>query len=148
LGGESRLVQVTPDYLKVAVTPVSTLEIKILQSGKSPVVMTLYTTGDSSMARDTEIRFFDSGLRPLDSSKFLKSPGLPDFFNLKGSGISAEDLKEKLPYAAVEYTTGPGDVPLIAMLSTLKVIAQEDRDMLSPLLIPALSASWKGSYKF
>lgn len=144
LGGESRLELVAPDYLKVSVTPVSTLEIKILRQGKKEIVMTLYTTGDSVMASDTDVRFFDSRLHPLETSKFLKAPNISDFFTLKGSGISEEELMEKVPYAAVEYTTGPGDAPLEAKLTTLKVISREDRDLLTPLQVPSLSAHWKG----
>ena len=68
LGGECRLVTVTPDYLKVSVTPISTLEIKVLPIGKKRIVMTLYTVGEDSSAMDSEVRFFDSQLRPLDMS--------------------------------------------------------------------------------
>ncbi len=60
LGGTSRLEQVAPDYLKVPVTPVTTLEIKLLQSGKSNVIMTLYTTNS-----DTQVSFFDSNFSSL-----------------------------------------------------------------------------------
>ena len=148
LGGQSRLVAVAPDYLKVAVTPVSFLEIKILPLGKKQVVMTLYTVGDGEMAQDTEVRFFDAQLHPLDTRKYLKAPVLDDFFTLKGSGIDAEDLREKVPYAAVVYSTGPGDAPLTATLTTLRVISQEDRDLLTPLLTPTLSAPWKSKYSF
>lgn len=148
LGGVSRLTEVAPDYLKVEVSPVSTLEIKLLQAGKKQIVMTLYTTGDDSMARDTEVRFFDSQLKPLDAGKFLKAPGLTGFFTLKGSGISESDLKEKLPYAAVEYTVGPADTPLTAILTTLRAISQEDRDLLTTILTPTLTTQWKGMYDF
>ena len=43
LGGTSRIELMSPDYMKVSVTPVSTLEIKILSQGKRQIVMTLYT---------------------------------------------------------------------------------------------------------
>lgn len=148
LGGESRFLQVAPDYLKVSVTPVSTLEIKILPVGKKQMVMTLYTTGGEDLARDTEVRFFDSQLRPLDRGKILKDPKLTDFFTLRGSDLGEDDLREKIPFTAVVYTTGPGDVPLTAAMTTLEVISQEDRDLLAPLLRPTLAAPWKGSFKF
>ena len=148
LGGESRLVSVKPDYLKAQVTPVSTLESKILPIGKRQVVMTLYTVGEEEMAQDTEVRFFDSQLRPLDTRKYLQAPVLDDFFTLKGSGIDKEDLREKAPYAAVVYSTGPGDVPLTATLPTLRVISQETRALLTPFLTPPLSAPWKSKYSF
>lgn len=148
LGGESRFETVTPDYLRVSVTPASTLEIKLLQAGKKQIVMTLYTIGSDDMARDTEVRFFDSQLRPLDASGYLKAPKLTDFFALKGSGIGEKELTEKIPFIAVCYSTGPGDYPLSASLTSLKVISQEERDLLAPLLNPALSAIWEGRYKF
>lgn len=148
LGGESRIEEVAPDYMRVSVSPVSTLEIKMLHTGKKPVIMTLYTTGDPEAARDTEVLFFDAELRPLESLKFLKAPKLTDFFTLKGYGISEKELKEKIPYMAVEYTTGPGEAPLKATLTTVYVISQEDRDKLTPLLIPSLSSEWKGQFRF
>lgn len=129
LGGESRLEQLTPDYLKVAVTPVSTLEIKLLQSGKSPVIMILYTTNS-----DTEISFFDSNFSPLATTKFLKVPTLTDFFDLKGSKISGKELREKFPFTTIQYSTGPGSTPLTATFTTLETLSEEDRDLFTPLL--------------
>ena len=148
LGGESRLVQVAPDYLKVEVTPVSTLEIKILRSGRKETVMTLYTVGEEGAARDTEVRFFDSDMKPLDRRKLLKAPKLADFFALKGSGVSEEELAGKIPFMAVEYKSGPGEAPLKATLTALGVISREDMEILSPLLSPPLEAPWKGSFRF
>lgn len=148
LGGVSRLEQVTPDYLKVSVTPVSTLEIKILKSGKRQIVMTLFTSGGDGMAKDSEVKFFDSELNPLNTSKFLKRPALTDFFSLQGSSIGRDELNEKIPFTAVQYTSGPGDTPLTATLTTLDIISKEDRDLLTPLLNPSLSSTWKGSYRF
>ncbi|MDE6378891.1 MAG: DUF3256 family protein [Muribaculaceae bacterium] len=148
LGGESRIETVAPDYMKVSVTPVSTLEIKLLEAGKKQIVMTLYTTGGDGTARDTEVRFFDSELRPLDASGLLRAPETMDFFSLKGSGMSKRELLEKIPFPAVAYATGPGDVPLTATFTTLDIISKEDRELLTPLLTPALSAPWKGQFRF
>ena len=148
LGGASRLETVTPDYIKVSVTPVSTLEIKILGEGKRQVVMTLYTTGGDGVAKDTDVRFFDSRLRPLDASRFLKAPKITDFFSLKDSGISEKELGEKIPFSTVVYTTGPGEALLDATLTSLEVISREDRESLTPFLKPVLSVRWNGRYKF
>lgn len=161
LGGESRIEQVTPDYMRISVTPVSILEIKILKAGKTPVIMTLYTvasdTIQTSRARnsqwngvfaDTEVRFFDSRLRPLPVDKYLRRPALKDFFNLKGSDMNMETLSEKIPFIAISYTSGPGETPLTATFTTLEVISQEDRDLLTPLLTPYLSADWKDKFIF
>lgn len=143
LGGQSRLEQVTDDYLKVSVTPVSTLEIKLLPYKNDLIIMTLYT-----VAEDTVVRFLDSDLNFLPADKFLKTPNLKDFFNLKNSGMSYSELKEKIPFESIVYCSGPGDVPLTAKLTTLSVLSKEDRDILIPLFIPSLTSIWKGKFQF
>lgn len=149
LGGSSRLEQVAPDYLKVSVTPISTLEIKLLPFKNGHVIMTLYTvSSETTNTSDTEIQFFDSSLKPLDASKFLKSPSLKSFFNLKDSGLNEKELREKIPFVAILYASGPGEAPLTATFTTLSSLSQEDCDLLSPFLIPTLTADWQSKYKF
>lgn len=142
LGGTSRIETLTDDYMRVAITPVSRLEIKLLPFKKGEIVMTLYTTGSDGMARDTEVAFFDREMKPLDSSGFLKGPVMKDFFGLKGSDVSAKELRERIPFDAIEYSTGPGSAPLTATFTTLCVLSEEDRKDLEPLLKGPLQANW------
>jgi len=149
MGGKSRLLQVADDYLRMEVTPSSTLEIKILPRGKDRIVMTLYTVGDSDVAKDTEIRFFDRALNPIDGRQMLSLPSLKSFFRLKGSGVKESELLEAVPFAAVYCTTGPGDTPLTAVLTSADLLPQETSGLLKPLLIPGFAARWNGkSFKF
>lgn len=148
LGGSSRLDKVAPDYLKVTVTPVSTLEIKLLPYKKGRIVMTLYTVGGKDSAKDTEVRFFDADLQPLPTNKFLKAPDISSFFNLSGSEVSMSELMESIPFSAIEYTIGPADTPLTATFNTLSTLSDETRNLLTPLLIPALTSEWNGKFQF
>lgn len=148
LGGQSHLEQVAPDYIKVAVTPISTLEIKILPTKKDQIVMTLYTVGKDSLARDTQVKFFDSSMKPLPVEKYLKTPTLKDFFTLNNSALNVSDLAEKIPFEAIAYTTGPGDTPLTTTLTTHTTLSKEDQDLLTPIFTPSLSATWTSKFKF
>lgn len=148
LGGNSRLETVAPDYLKLSVTPVSTLEIKILPYKKRDIVMTLYTTGGEGIAKDTEVAFFDADLRPLPVDKFLKRPDIADFFNLKESDISEKELKDILPFMAVEYSIGSEETPLRASLTTQEMLSEETKEILTPILKPSLTAEWKDKFRF
>lgn len=145
LGGQSRFETVSDDYMKVSVTPSSTLEIKLLPYKKSHIVMTLYTVGGDSIAQDTDVRFFDTNLQPLPTGKFLQMPDAMTFFNLKDSDISFSDFHEWLPFQTFSLTTGPGDAPLSIILTTLQTLPSERRDLLTPLLIPARTLTWSGS---
>jgi len=149
LGGKSRLVTVADDYMKVSVTPVSTLEIKILPYKKGFIAMTLYTVGGDSIAKDTEIRFFDSNFKELSADRYLKKLDSKAFFNLKNTDISGKQFCELVPFASVCYTTGPGETPLTATFTTLSVLSQESRKRLQSHLTPSLTATWTGvAYKF
>ncbi len=157
LGDESRLEQVARDDLKVNVSPVSTLEIKLLPAGKGKIIMTLYTVWNSgsnfgsnsgSIAGDTEVRFFDSNLKSLAAEKYLKAPAMKDFFDLKGSGLTEKELEEKLPFSTIKYSIGPGDELLTATFTTLETLSQEDRDLLIPLLRNPLKSFWKSKFQF
>lgn len=145
LGGQSRIVTLTPDYMKVAVTPVSTLEIKILPYKKNFIAMTLYTVGGDSIAKDSFVRFFDRDLNPMPVGKLIKLPAPKDFFRLKGSDVTEANLSEWLPFQTLEYSTGPGDAPLTLTLTTLATLPMEKRDRLRPLLVPSLTLRWTGS---
>lgn len=149
LGGNSRFLEVADDYLRVEVTSVSTLEVKILPvKNNKKLVMTLYTIETDDGVKDTGVRFFDESLNPVFDNRLIKSPDLTRFFTLKGSGISEKELRKLIPVVAVWYSTGAGDTPLTAVLTSLEILPQETREKLKPHLIQSLSSSWKGSYKF
>lgn len=145
LGGQSRFEAVSDDYMKVSVTPSSAIEIKILPYKKSQIVMTLYTVGGDSIAQDTDVRFFDTDLKPLPVGKFLQMPDAVIFFNLKDSDISLSDFHEWLPFQTFSLSTGPGETPLSITLTTLRTLPAERRDLLSPLLNPTSTLTWSGS---
>lgn len=145
--GYSQLQTVTPDYLKVTISPVSTLEIKILPGKKGQIAMTIYTVGSDEVSRDSSVEFFDSALQPLRRGDYLKAPEMKDFFDLKGSDVSLKELREALPFQTVEYSTGPGDTPLTATFTTLLKAPEETRKRLTPLLKAPLRLDWKGRYE-
>lgn len=149
--GYSQLEIVTPDYLKLIISPVSTLEIKILTSGKAwgkrQFAMTIYTVGGDDVSKDSSVEFFDEYLMPVRQNVFLKMPELKDYFNLKGSDVTLKELRDYLPFQTVEFSTGPGDTPLTATFTTLDKAPEETRQKLMPLLKNPLTLVWKGKYE-
>lgn len=148
--GYSQLETVTPDYLKLMISPVSTLEIKILSSGKGfgkrQIAMTIYTVGGNGVSKDSSVDFFDAQMMPLRQKDFLKMPEMKDFFDLRNSGIDKKDLQEAMPFQTVEFTTGPGEAPLTATFTTLDHSPKEIQDKFRPLLKAPLTMNWKGKY--
>lgn len=148
MNGQSWLEQVTPDYLKLNITPVSTLEIKLLPDKKETVVMTIYTVGGEGQARDSIIEFYDTSLNKLDSSRYFAEPDLKMFFDIpKGSVTSMKELREMIPFTTVEYSASPGTDSLAARLTVGEYMNLDDWNIARIFLRPEVVIPWKGKYK-
>lgn len=148
LYGESSLQEVTPDYLKVKITPVSSLEIKLLPVKDDTVVMTIYTVGGEGQAPDSMVEFYDSDLRKLDTKRFFTEPDLKYFFNLpKGSSVTLKQLRELIPFPTIEYSAMPGKNDVTAKLTVAEYMNVDDRELIKRYLQPQIVMDWKGKYK-
>lgn len=149
LGGKSVLERVAPDYLSVRLTPVSTLQICILpqRNRATPLVMTLYTIGGAAESPDTEVRFFDSELKPVDSKKYFTQPELRDFISIpKGSKLKRSDIESAIPFATIAYIAVPGTpFQLMGRLTVGGYLSQEDRELVAPFLKKGLKWEWTGT---
>ena len=76
MNGLSRLLPpVTDSFVEMEVTPVSTVQIKILPEGgdgKTYIVGVSYTVGDTIQAKDSELLFFTSDMKPLDRNRLIR----------------------------------------------------------------------------
>lgn len=150
LDGVSSLASVTPDYLRVNITPVSTLEIKLLPISKADnVVMTLYTVGGKGTARDTSVAFYDTSLRPLDASGLFTAPELKNFFSIpKGAGVTMKDIEEAVPFVTVVYKASAGTNDLQARLTAGDYLSVEANELITPYLQKNVTLTWKGAKGF
>ncbi|MDE6753046.1 MAG: DUF3256 family protein [Muribaculaceae bacterium] len=149
LGGASWLEALTADYARVRVTPVSTVEIKILPYKKDKIVACLFTVGDSVQAKDTEVNFYDASLRPLNKKKFFSAPDLSQFFEIpKGSSTSMKEIREMVPFPTVAYSLSPENTEMTARLTVEDYINPDDWHIIRLFLKKDLKAIWKGKYKF
>lgn len=143
--GLSYLEQVTPDYLRVSLTPVSTLTIKLLPLKKGgEVVMTAYTIGDADQAYDTDLRFYDTQYRELKQEKFIKLASLSEFFDCRDKQTRAL-VSRLVPFPTVRYLPDADGLGLTAELTVGQFMSAEDYDSIKPYLRPPLRYRWTGS---
>ncbi|MCH5238673.1 MAG: DUF3256 family protein [Muribaculaceae bacterium] len=147
--GLSWLESVTPNYLKVHVTSVSSLEIKLLPLKKDKIVMTIYTVGDSEQAEDSQVKFYDENLKELPTEKYLGMPQLKDFFEIpKGSATKMKEIEEMIPFPTIAFTANPDNDNLEARLTVEKYINQDDWNIAKLFVKPAVVLEWKkGKYR-
>ena len=137
---------VTDDGLKVQVTPVTTLTIRILPTRKGRIAATVYTIGDSLQAADSEIRFYDAEMNELKRDRFIKTPSSEDFFDFKGVDHKLrKELLSLVPFPTVEYTLSPDGTDLKARLTVGKYMGREDLEKITPYLRRDRVYHWTGS---
>lgn len=139
---------VTEDYIKVQVTPVTTLTLKVLpHKGKmGQVVASAYTISDSLQAGDTDLRFYDSRMQPLPREKFLKLPDIEDFFNFEGvDRDKRRELEALIPFPTVIYTFSPDSDEMKATLTVGEYLSKESNEKIAPYMRRERTYRWNGS---
>lgn len=147
LEGTSYLKTVTPDFLEVQITDVSSLQLKLLPTKKGdPIVMTLYTVGGGGQAPDTDIRFFTADLRELSRDRFFPAPRLREFFSIpKGSITTMKEIEQTVPFPTVEYSASASSTDVKAKLTVGAYMNQDDYNVIRLFEKPGISFVWNGS---
>lgn len=136
----------TRDYVKVQVTPVTTLTIRVLPYRKSRIAVTCYTIGDSLQAADTDIRFYDSNMQELKRDKFIKLASTEDFFDFKDvDHKTRKELLALVPFPTVKYTLNANNGELHARLTSGEFLGKETLDKITPYLRRDRVYVWTGS---
>ena len=139
MNGLSRLLPpVTDSFVEMEVTPVSTVQIKILPEGgdgKTYIVGVSYTVGDTIQAKDSELLFFTSDMKPLDRNRLIRIASMEDFLTPGLVRKDREELLSLVPFPAVEYRFSPDGTELRARLTVDRFMSLEDYDRLRPYLV-------------
>ena len=149
MDGLSWLEKVTPDYLKVRITSVSSLEIKILPDKKEKLAMTIYTVGDDVQAQDSQVKFYDQSLKELPTEKYLSMPEVKDFFEIpKGSATKMKEIETMIPFPTIAFEANPDNDNLKARLTVEQYINQDDWNIAKLFIKPNITLEWhKDKYK-
>ncbi|MDE6008501.1 MAG: DUF3256 family protein, partial [Muribaculaceae bacterium] len=148
-GGVANLEEFTKNYVRVKVSNVSTVELKILPYKKGEIVACVFTVGDSIQAKDSEIDFYDASLVPIKKNRFFSAPVLSQFFAIpKGSSTAMEEIREAVPFPTVAYSLSPLTDDLTARLTVEDYISPDDLPLLNRFARKELVAPWTGKYKF
>lgn len=147
--GLSWLEKVDNDYLKVRITSVSFLEIKILPEKNNKIAMTIYTVGDDVQAQDSQVKFYDRGLKELPSEKHLTMPQVKDFFEIpKGSATKMKEIEDMIPFPTIAFSANADNDDLEARLTVEQYVNQDDWNIAKLFAKPSITLEWhKDKYR-
>ena len=145
LRGISYLEKVAPDYLSVKLTPVSSMQFKVLKlkDGKE-ILMTVYTTGGEGENEDSDIEFYDARLNRLDKEKFFPTPKISYFFDTKGYQTKMKEIEEILPFYTIAFEAFPGLTDVEGRLTYKDAVSIEDGKIIEMFIRPSVKFIWDG----
>ena len=145
--GATRLRKLTPDFLDLQVSESSSMQLKVLPlKNGSQILVSVYTVGEPGDLMESEIKFFDSNLKPLDSKKFFTEPPLSAFFSFPtGNKTTMKDIEQALPFSSIYYTLSADNNNIVGKLTIPDSMNVEDKKLVETLMRPQIIMNWDGN---
>lgn len=135
--GTSVLQELEADYLKLATTASSDVQLKLLPFQGDTVICMVKTV--RAEAADSRIRFYDKEWNLLDGELMFRFPSISEFFT-----SAANEYVDKCDIYLVSLTLSAVDNTLVAEYTMPDYMSVEDSKKVKPLL-RKLVYRWNGS---
>ena len=145
-GGKSEMTELTPDYIRVQVTPQSTWQMKLLSVNDSiRLICTVSTV--CAPACDSHIKFYTTDWKELPSAPYLASlPGMDDFIMPASDTIDVyryQDARLQADMLLMKADLSGKDATLTFTFTTPDYMEREAAEKLKPFLRRPVSYTWK-----
>lgn len=137
LDGTTVLHELEADYLKLATTASSDVQLKLLPFQGDTVICMVKTV--RAEAADSRIRFYDKEWNLLDGDRMFRFPSISEFFT-----SAANEYVDKCDIYLVSLTLSAVDNTLVAEYTMPDYMSVEDSKKVKPLL-RKLVYMWNGS---
>lgn len=136
LDGATVLHELEKDYLKLATTVSSDVQLKLLPMQGDTIICMVKTM--KAEAADSRIFFYDKGWNLLNDGAMFTFPSIDEFFTYGASGYS-----DMCDIYLVSLTLSPVDNTLVAEYTMPAYMSMEDAEKVKPLL-RKLVYRWNG----
>ncbi|MCK9342959.1 MAG: DUF3256 family protein [Massilibacteroides sp.] len=145
LQGQSTLQELTPDYIKLAISNVSVLEMKLLPLVNHTAILCLVRTVYGPVP-DSQISFYTTEWKPLDTTEILEAATEKDF--LKPTTDPKDIALAHLDIDLFKYELNAKNTNLTQTYTTPLYLSKEELESIAPLLNDTLKVyKWK-KYRF
>ena len=138
LDGASVLERLDDNYLLLATTASSTMQLKLLPVHDGAIICVVKTV--KAEASDSRIRFYDLEWNRLDANGMFTSPSIMDFFK---PGADIDDVADLCDIYLVKLTLNALDNTLVAEYTMPAYMSADDASKVKPLL-RKLVYRWNG----
>ena len=146
-GGQSEMLKLTDDYLKLKTTEASSEEMKLLPLNDSVNVVCVVKTYNGP-AEDSQVYFYSTDWKELPLRNFISLPRHEDFYkssNDSVSTVSREDFANEMYIMKAELSDK--DNSIVFKCNTLEAMGKESADIMKPYTVDSLKFNWNaGKY--
>ncbi len=139
LDGSSTLEELAADYMRLAVTASSTMQLKLLPLQGDTVICMVKSV--KAEAADSRIYFYDKEWNMLDGRALFVYPSINDFFASAADAVAWSDACD---IYLVSLTLSAGDNTLVAEYTMPEYMNVDDAAKVKPLL-RKLVYRWNGA---
>mgnify|MGYP002854309172 CR=1 FL=1 len=128
---ETRILDLSDDYMKIATSSAQTVELKLLYKSKRDTVIAVIETV-ATPYKDSRLTFYDTKWQKLDASNFIKMPSFDDFILPSMSKDLRNDLINSLMMTMIELRFE--DETLVAVCNANDFFIGDDFKTFQPYL--------------
>ncbi len=145
-GGKSEMTELTPDYIRVQVTPQSTWQMKLLPVNDSIRLICTISTVCAPVC-DSHIKFYTHDWKELPSVPYLSTlPGMDDFIAPATDTVNVyryRDARLQADMLLMQADLSGKDDTLTFTFTTPGYMSKEAAEKLKPFLRRPVSYIWK-----
>ena len=140
MDGDSELLQLTPDYLKMKLTDHTFLQMKLLPRSSGDTIICMINTVCAE-ANDSRIRFYTKKWQTINpATELFKKPYIKDFFTADGS---LEKILRITDIYLVELTLSPSETTMQASYTMPAYMSRKDSTFVTKNMHP-IEYRWTG----
>ncbi|KAA6325777.1 hypothetical protein EZS27_025045 [termite gut metagenome] len=142
----SEMTDLTPDYIRIQMTPQSTWQMKLLAVNDTTKVICAISTACAPVC-DSHIRFYTTDWKELPTQNYLpKLPTQDDFFQIPSDSISLDEydkIRMKTELSFIKADLSKTGNTLSFTFTTLDYIGKEETETLKGYLREVVTYEWK-----
>ena len=145
-GGKSEMTELTPDYIRVQVTPQSTWQMKLLSVNDSTRLICTVSTV-CAPACDSHIKLYTTGWEELPAASYLASlPNMNDFILPASDTVDVyryQNARLQADMLLMKADLSGKDATLTFTFTTPDYMEKETAEKLKPFLRDPIIYTWK-----
>ncbi|KAA6317243.1 hypothetical protein EZS27_032570 [termite gut metagenome] len=143
---KSEMTDLTPDYIRIQMTPQSTWQMKLLAANDTTKVICAISTACAPVC-DSYIRFYTTDWKELPTKEYLpKRPKPDEFFQMPSDSISLDEydkIRMKTDISLIKADLSKTGNTLSFTFTTLDYIEKEELETLKSYLREVVTYEWK-----